>query len=174
MMILLTGGSGCGKSSFAEKLCVQFPSPRWYIAAMRPFGEGSEAKIARHRILRQGKGFETFERYTDVENLVLPQRGTALLECICNLTANEMYDDMGNVSDPYDRVMAGVAALRRQSDHLVVVTNDVGSDDGDYPESVKEYIRVMGRINASLAAQADAVAELVCGIPIVLKGELPI
>jgi len=71
-------------------------------------------------------------------------------------------------------VMAGVAALRRQSDHLVVVTNDVGSDDGDYPESVKEYIRVMGRINASLAAQSDVVAELVCGIPIVLKGELPI
>ncbi|MBR6561493.1 MAG: bifunctional adenosylcobinamide kinase/adenosylcobinamide-phosphate guanylyltransferase, partial [Oscillospiraceae bacterium] len=72
------------------------------------------------------------------------------------------------------RVMAGVEALRRQSDNLVIVTNDVGSDDGDYPESVKEYICVMGRINASLAAQADAVAELVCGIPIVLKGELPI
>ena len=32
MMILLTGGSGCGKSSFAERLCMERPLPRYYIA----------------------------------------------------------------------------------------------------------------------------------------------
>ena len=43
MMILLTGGSGCGKSSFAERLCMEMPLPRYYIAAMKPYGEGRAA-----------------------------------------------------------------------------------------------------------------------------------
>lgn len=172
MMILLTGGSACGKSTYAESLCLLFPQPRWYIAAMRPYGEGSAAKIRRHRQLRAGKGFETVERYADLAGLELPGRGTALLECVCNLTANEMFDEQGHVTDPCPSVLAGVEALRHQCDNLVIVTNDVGSDSHTYDAGTRAYIRAMGTINAALAQQADAVYELVCGIPIVLKGEL--
>ena len=172
MMILLTGGSGCGKSSFAEKLCMRSPLPRYYIAAMKPYGPGGAEKVERHRHLRSGKGFETFERYTDLAGLRLPARGTALLECICNLTANEMFDEEGNWSDPAARVLSGVDTLCAQCDTLVVVTNDVGSDGGDYEESTRAYLEAVGRINAALAAKADVVCELVCGIPLILKGEL--
>ena len=128
MMILLTGGSGCGKSSFAERLCMEMPLPRYYIAAMKPYGEGGMEKVERHRKMRAGKGFETFECYTEMEKLTLPARGTTLLECVCNLTANEMFDETGNVCDPYARVLAGVENLRGQSETLIVVTNDVGSE----------------------------------------------
>ena len=170
MMILLTGGSACGKSSYAESICIRMPTPRYYIAAMMPYGEGSEEKIARHREMRRDKGFE---RYTDLGNLTLPQRGTVLLECICNLTANEMFDENGNMTDPFDAVVSGVRALRDQCETLVVVTNDVGTDSRAYDEGTREYVRILGRINAALAADADHVYELVCGIPLVLKGELP-
>lgn len=173
MMILLTGGSACGKSSYAEKICTQLPMPRYYIAAMRPYGEGGMEKVERHREMRRGKGFETIERYTELDKLVLPERGTVLLECICNLTANEMFDEEGNYTDPFVRVVSGVQALREQCDTLIVVTNDVGTDNACYDASTQAYIEVLGRINAALAAQADAVYELVCGIPLVLKGELP-
>ena len=172
-MILLTGGSGCGKSTYAEKVCMSMPTPRYYIAAMKPYGPGGAEKVARHRQMRSGKGFETFERYVDLAGLKLPERGTALLECICNLTANEMFDEDGNYSDPCARVLAGVDALRAQCDTLVVVTNDVGSDGGDYGEATRAYMEAVGRINARLAAEADVVCELVCGIPLALKGELP-
>lgn len=173
MMILLTGGSGCGKSSYAERICMDRSMPRYYIAAMKPYGPGGAEKVARHREMRAGKGFETFERYTDLAGLRLPARGTALLECICNLTANEMFDENGNCSDPCDRVLAGVDALREQCDTLVVVTNDVGSDGEDYGAETRAYMEAIGRINAALAAKADVVCELVCGIPLPLKGELP-
>lgn len=173
MMILLTGGSGCGKSSFAERLCMERPLPRYYIAAMKPYGEGGREKVERHRKMRAGKGFETFECYTEMEKLTLPARGTTLLECVCNLTANEMFDETGNVCDPYARVLAGVENLRGQSETLIVVTNDVGSDAERYSPETRAYVETLGRINAALADMADTVCELVCGIPIVLKGALP-
>lgn len=173
MMILLTGGSACGKSSFAEGLCMKLPLPRFYIAAMQPYGPEGEERIRRHRRLRAGKGFETIERYTDLAGLRLPERGTVLLECICNLTANEMFSTDGSFRDPCGDVLRGVAELAAQCGDLIVITNDVGGDELDYSEGTRAYIDAMGRINAALAQEADTVCELVCGIPLIVKGELP-
>ena len=169
MLILLTGGSACGKSSFAESLCVRFPAPRYYLAAMQPFGPGSAEKIARHRQMRAGKGFETIERYTDYAALRLPQRGTALLECICNLTANEMFEPEGAGDNMVEEVQAGVNALRKRCAHLVIVTNDIFSDGITYDEITGLYQERLGIINQNIAAEADAVTEVVCGIPLQLK-----
>ena len=174
MLILVTGGAANGKSRYAESLCMRAPGPRFYLAAMQPYGAEGEARIPRHRAMREGKGFETIERYTDYASLVLPARGTALLECICNLTANEMFDENGNVSDPVERVIAGVDALCAQCETLIAVTNDVGSDGVSYTPETEAYIAALGAINRALAARADVVIELVAGIPIPLKGELPV
>ena len=172
MLILLTGGSACGKSSYGETLAVQGPKPLYYIAAMEPYDEECLQKIARHRALRANKGFETIERYTGVDTLKLPQTGgTVLLECLCNLTANEMYIQPDAPVDPVQKVVAGVENLMGQTDTLIVITNDVGSDDEAYSEETRAYIRALGEINARVASMADRVYELVAGIPICLKGE---
>lgn len=65
MMILVTGGSGSGKSAFAEDQVVSFgEAERVYIATMFPFDEESKKRVQRHRNMRSGKGFETIECYT--------------------------------------------------------------------------------------------------------------
>ena len=171
MLILLTGGSACGKSTYGEELTVQGPKPLYYIAAMEPFDEECLRKIARHREIRKGKGFLTIERYTGVDSLELPQKGgTALLECLCNLTANEMYMQPDSPVDPVEKVVAGVKNLKQQTDTLVVITNDVGSDNEEYSDETRHYIRALGEINSRVAAMADQVYELVAGIPLCLKG----
>ncbi len=139
---------------------------------MRPFGEESEARIARHRAMRKAKGFATIERYTDLPGLALPERaGVALLECLCNLTANEIFDAEGAGPDLAEaRVLAGVRHLAGQCDTLILVTNEVGADGGGYDALVRRYIQALGRLNQRLAAACDQVAELVCGIPLWLKG----
>lgn len=172
MRILLTGGSACGKSTFAEALALRCPAPRYYLATMRPYGAESCQKIARHRALRAGKGFVTVERYTDVGGAALPMRGTVLLECMCNLAANEMFDERGNMRNAYDTLLAGVEALSEKCGTLIVVTNEVGADGCDYDAPTRSYIDLLGRVNAALAARFDAVYELVCGIPLVQKGTL--
>lgn len=172
MNILLTGGAACGKSSYAEMLAMRFDEPRYYIATMRPFGEEGMKKITRHRLLREGKGFVLVEQYTDIGGVSLPKRGTAVLECICNLTANEMFDENGNSRDPFEDILRGVLSLSEKCDNLIVVTNDVGSGGLDYGKGSQQYVEALGRLNAALARSFDCVLELICGIPVAIKGEI--
>ena len=172
MTILVTGGSKCGKSSFAERILEGFPGRKIYIATMQPFGEDALEAIGRHRRMRAGKGFETVERYTDMGSAVLPEGCAVLLECMGNLCANEMFSGEG-CADPAERIITGIRSLAERAAELVIVTNQVGSDGIAYPEGTADYIRVLGRINAGISAFADSVIECVYGIPLVLKGDMP-
>ena len=89
MLELVTGGSGSGKSAYAEsRICEwnrQDPKPLFYIATMYPYGEETEKKIERHRMLRKGKGFETLEWYTGLKLHLEEgslQGSDVLLECM--------------------------------------------------------------------------------------------
>ena len=169
MMILLTGGSACGKSTYAELLATRAQMPRYYIAAMRPYGDESLAKIARHRRMRQDKGFATIERYTDLEHLQLPARGTVLLECMSNLTANEIFSPEGAGKGTYEAVCRGLLRLKEHADHVCVVTNEIFSDGISYDMETQNYQRVLGKLNAFLAEISDACYEVVYGIPLRLR-----
>lgn len=171
MFVLVTGGSGSGKSEYAENLVCSLPGERrFYIATMRPWDEEGKRRIGRHRGMRAGKGFETLEQYTDLELLDLPWPGSAvLLECMSNLAANEFYRD-SNLAE--DRIMNGVLKLMRSCRHLVVVTNEVFSDGGRYDRETLEYMGLLGRLNLRMAALADRVTEVVYKIPVSVKGEV--
>ena len=172
MRILITGGSGSGKSTFAENLTMQLPCPYYYIATMRPYDEECLKKIDRHRRLRAEKAFITIEQHTDLQQIELQERGgTALLECMCNLTANELFDEQGNLLPAYDKILEGIEHLEKLFDHLLVVTNDVGSDICRYDEGTMEYIHTLGKLNQTLANRFDQVFEVVCGIPLLQKGK---
>lgn len=172
MTFLITGGSKCGKSSLAERLLDGFPGKKIYLATMQPFGEDAHAAITRHRNMRAGKGFETVEQYTDLDTLCLPAHCAVLLECMGNLCANEMFRE-AVPADPTHKILSGIRHLALQTDRLVIVTNQVGSDGITYPDGVAQYIRILGDINRRLALEADTVVECVCGIPLLLKGNLP-
>lgn len=173
MPILLTGGSASGKSTYAEWLALTFPPPHYYIATMRVMDQEGQAKVNRHQALRQGKGFITLEQDQDLGLLALDQPGTVLLECMCNLTANEMFDREGRIRDVYDKILADLISLEKSSRQLIVVTNEVGSDGIHYGSGTRAYIELLGKLNRALAARYDCVLELVAGIPLVLKGDMP-
>ena len=92
MLVVVTGGSGSGKSAFAEETILSLgEARRIYIATMQAFDEESHRRIRRHRHMRAGKGFETIERYTELDELLIPKDCVVLLECMSNLVANEMF-----------------------------------------------------------------------------------
>ncbi len=168
MVVLVTGGSKCGKSLIAEKLIMGYDCKRYYIATMIPDGEDAHDAIRRHRQQRRGKGFETIECYRNVGGLKLCPDSAALLECMGNLCANEMFG--GNP----DRICNDIAVLAARMKLLVIVTNQVGADGMCYSQETMAYIKLLGEVNTYIADMADWVIEAVFGIPVVLKqgGEL--
>ncbi|MCI7768633.1 MAG: bifunctional adenosylcobinamide kinase/adenosylcobinamide-phosphate guanylyltransferase [Oscillospiraceae bacterium] len=170
MLTVITGGSKCGKSSIAEDILSGVPGRKIYIAAMEPFGEEAHAAIERHRKMRFGKGFETIEKYTDIHELNIPEGCGVLLECACNLMANEMFS--AGEKEPVQKILMGVEKLSGIASELIIVTNSVGEDGISYPPQTMEYIRNMGRLGCALSLRADRVIEAVYGIPVMLKGSL--
>lgn len=170
MLTLVIGGGASGKSEYAEELFSALEGTKYYIATMMPYGEDSLARIEKHRKARRDRGFCTVEHYTDLKELSLPSRGAVLLECLGNLTANELFYKRISEKSASDAVLQGIEALSDQSDSLVVVTNEVFSDGNAYDDGTLAYIRALGLINRELAKRSDAVIEVVCGIPVVLKG----
>ena len=172
MTTLITGGSKCGKSRFAEKMLEGFPGRKVYIATMQPFGEDASEAIERHRKMREGKGFETVEKYTDIHEISLGMNCAVLLECMGNLCANEMFSG-SEVVCPAEKIVSGIKMLAENVSELVIVTNQVGSDGISYPGGTADYIRALGEINRRIAGFADNVIECVYGVPVLLKGEMP-
>ena len=171
MMTLVTGGAKCGKSHYAEKMFETFSGRKFYIATMQPYGEEALSAIERHRKIRAGKGFETIEKYTDIEEIELPKNCGILLECTANLCANEMFRD-SKIYDSTEKIIHGFEHLKSCSEMLVIVTNEVGGDGIFYEKGTAEYIKIMGKINAKAAEISDNVIECVYGIPVALKGRI--
>jgi len=184
MLTLITGGSKNGKSHMAEAIVTYNidAGEDWrrdgiaygglyYIATMEPFGEEARMAIERHRRMRANKGFETIERYTDIQGLRIPRGSRILLECAGNLCANEMF--RSGCPDAAGKIISGVETLAGMAKELVIVTNQVGGDGISYTPETMEYIRQMGLLNEGIAKMADCVIEVVYGIPVIRKGVLP-
>ena len=194
MITLVTGGSGSGKSAYAESLLSSCEGIRYYIATMQIYDAEGEKKVERHRKLRAGKGFLTIESPINVGKIQFACAGeaeqaqyrqeterkvqgssekkSALLECMSNLTANEMFtkDGMKSEEEVVEKIVSEIQTLSQKLDNLVIVTNNVFDDGVIYDAGTMEYLRALGRINAALARLADRVAEVVVGIPVELKG----
>lgn len=170
MFHLITGGSGSGKSAYAEQCILDFQgSNRIYIATMYPFDEESHGRIRRHREMRKEKCFSTIECYLGLKNLEVPADSDILLECMSNLTANEMYQEHGAGEDTVAAVLEGICRVKNRCKNLVVVTNEVFSDGITYDPDTMRYLSYLGEINAKMGKMADRVTEVVYGIPVIWK-----
>ena len=169
MMIMITGGSGSGKSSYAEDCITKISKncKKYYIATMQVFDEEGKQRIERHKNMRSGKNFKTIEQPCNVENAIEkmdikdPSKRTVLLECMSNLLANEMFSDE-TIQDRHmimDKIIDGIRQLKNEVRNLVIVTNNVFEDGINYEEGTMEYLRAIGSVNKKLADMADEVIE---------------
>ena len=172
MFLVITGGSGSGKSAYAEQCVLDFgPAERIYIATMYPFDEECDRRIRRHREMRRQKQFSTLECYTGLKTADIPEDSVVLLECMSNLTANEMYQEGGAGGQTVEEILAGICYLLKRVRHLVVVTNEIFSDGIDYDSETMRYQSYLGQINSEMGRMPDRVTAVVYGIPITVKGE---
>ena len=93
-----------------------------------------------------------------------------MLECLSNLLANECFCPEGAGEHAQEAILRGIERLCSAAADIVVVSNEIFSDGTPYDPSTQAYIACLARLNAALSQRADAVVEVVCGIPIVQKG----
>lgn len=170
MLTTVIGGAGSGKSAFAENHVCMLPDRKIYLATMLPRDGESQARVMRHRAQRAGRGFETLERGLDLKGAAIPAGANVLLEDLSNLLANELYEPDGG---GMDSLCCGLEHLIRSCENLTIVTNEIFSGGTEYDDESLRYMRALADVNRTLAARADLVVEVVCGLPNVLKGKLP-
>lgn len=179
MLVLIIGGSGSGKSAYAEDYITKLSKDyrKYYIATMQVYDEEGQEKVCKHQKMREGKGFITIEQSTDIHQVAdkmeknTTVENIALLECISNLVANEMFCE-GQIRDcalVKKSIIGGIEELLKKVKDLIIVTNNVFEDGITYDETTTNYISAIGEINQELAKIADKVIEVVVGIPIIVK-----
>lgn len=173
MISVIIGGSGSGKSEYAEnyilKLSKVNKSSLIYIATMQPFDKETRIRIKKHQKMREDKNFTTIECYHGLGKVIIPPHSSILLECMSNLVANEMFSTDGAVSNTVEEILSGVEGLIHQSENLVIVTNNIFEDGISYDSTTLEYMKVLGQINQSICNRADQVIEVIHGIPMIWK-----
>ena len=168
MLTLVIGGSGSGKSVYAERLAASFPGKKVYLATMEPFDDECRARIRRHRDQRKTIGFETVECYTNLAGADIPAGACVLLEDLSNLLANEMFSPEGG---GIGQARRGLAAVEAACGHLIVVTNEVFSGGDRYEGETVQFMKNLAVLNRELAARAQSAVEVVSTIPVELKKE---
>lgn len=178
MLIVVYGGSGSGKSAYAEdrikkenQLRYQGRLPMYYLATMQVIGEEGRERVRKHRKLREGKGFVTIEQERDVAEIIPENPHAILLECMSNLVANEMFRENGVIAPNVveEKIKQDLKLLMESCKLLVVVTNNVFEDGIQYDTDTMNYLNVLARVNSYLTCRADEAVEVVAGIPVWIK-----
>ena len=71
-----------------------------------------------------------------------------------------------------EEIINGITQLEQVCKQVIIVSNEVFSDNGSIYEETNRYIKLLGEINCRIAMKADCVYEVVCGIPVCQKGKI--
>ena len=162
-----------GKQADGNLSC---PHKLWYTATMHydPADQEIAERIKKHRLQRAGKGFETIEIERGISRLAetVKPGDTVLLEDLSNLLANELFPWEGEAAaqeDIPERIGKPLLELHQAGVGIVVVGNRVSEDvHGEFDAGTEMFCNCFQRLQRELGAAADAVVEVVCGIPVYL------
>ncbi|MDR1212621.1 MAG: bifunctional adenosylcobinamide kinase/adenosylcobinamide-phosphate guanylyltransferase [Propionibacteriaceae bacterium] len=186
LVLLVTGGVRSGKSAYAEAVAARRGRRGVVYLATAFAGDDEMAdRIRRHQAGRPA-GWITWERTSRLAGIA--QDGPAgdwdclIVDCLANLVSNVMFSQLAQpdqgAPEDFDQIEASLiqdlAALveftRSRRASLVLVSNEVGLGLVPPGRSSRYYRDILGRVNQSLAAAADAVVLMVCGQALTIKG----
>ncbi len=179
-MIYIFGGSGSGKSLFAENRILSLEKERAgqcskiYVATMQVYGREDAKRVEKHRRQRAGKGFVSLECYGSLQSVQADKNSLVLLECMANFVANHQFTPGGSASgdaDMAEKLWQEIVDLDARCAKLVIVGNDVflnpEEEQKSFTEETRKYLDLMDTLHRRLSAFSEEVTELVFSLPIV-------
>ncbi len=169
-LTFVLGGAASGKSSFAEQLVVSSGKKRVYLATSQVFDDEMKNKVQKH-VVQRGAGWETIEAPLDLSDALarLGADQICLIDCATMWLSNNLLAE----NDLEQAQAELLEAVQNCPAQILIVSNEVGH--GIVPDNAlaRKFREAQGRLNISLAAQADLVVQVTAGLPLVLKGQLP-
>ncbi|MBM4033197.1 MAG: bifunctional adenosylcobinamide kinase/adenosylcobinamide-phosphate guanylyltransferase [Planctomycetes bacterium] len=176
-IILITGGGRSGKSSYAYKLAEALAGTRAFIATGLATDEEMRERIRQHQMARVRSGaWHTIEEPRDLAGALRQARSfdVVVVDCLTFWVNNVMFVATGEGSEVKEEDIERLCRdfLDACSEHpgtIIFVTNEVGM--GIIPDSplARRYRDLLGCCNQAVAARADVVTLVACGIPLHLK-----
>lgn len=178
-IVLITGGCRSGKSAYAQQMAESLPAKRLYVATAPVTDDEMRHRIEQHQLARRDRGWETLEEQLDLVGVFRSHREhhVLLIDCVTLWVNNLQYvaeRQSGRITE---------ADVARQCEEMldaagscpgtvIFVTNEVGM--GIVPENAQArlYRDLIGRANQVIAAQADTVTLVCCGMPLHLKQKI--
>ena len=174
---LITGGSRSGKSAFAQQLAEQQDGSRLFLATCPVTDREMEARIQRHIADREHAGWDAVEEQIEIAHQLATANDyrVVLVDCLTLWVNNIMYEEhCSNTPLNEDKISqkttAFVAAARKHPGMVIFVTNEVGLGIVPGNKDARLYRDLVGRCNQQVAAAADSVYLVSCGIPMQIKG----
>jgi adenosylcobinamide kinase/adenosylcobinamide-phosphate guanylyltransferase len=174
---LVTGGCRSGKSDYAQRLAESLPPPRLYVATCPVIDDEMALRIERHRRSRCLRDWQTVEEPIDLCGVFRTHAhySAILVDCVTLWINNQMYQaelEKRRISEEeiVEKVAMTLEAASEVSGVVIFVTNEIGW--GIVPDNPQArcYRDLIGRANQALAARAESVTLVCCGIPMQLKG----
>ncbi|MEP2641307.1 bifunctional adenosylcobinamide kinase/adenosylcobinamide-phosphate guanylyltransferase [Roseobacter sp.] len=169
-LTFVLGGAASGKSLWAENLLLASNLTPVYLATSRIHDDEIKTRVDIHKSRRRDR-WVNYEAELDLHPVLAPlySHHGALVDCATMWLTNHMMDG----SDIAAAQTALLGALAATSAPVIVVSNEVGH--GIVPDNAlaRKFREAQGRLNIALAAQADVAVQIIAGLPIVLKGQLP-
>ena len=168
-LTLLLGGARGGKSALAARLAASSGRPVVVVATAEARDEEMAERIRRHREDRPAD-WATLEVPLDLPAAIEGIDGGAcvILDCLSLWVSNAMEagaSDEAIVEEA--RAVAATLAARRGP--AAVVSNEVGLGIVPVNDLARRYRDVLGRVNATFAAAADAAYLVVAGRALLLE-----
>ncbi|MDO9585440.1 MAG: bifunctional adenosylcobinamide kinase/adenosylcobinamide-phosphate guanylyltransferase [Syntrophales bacterium] len=176
-LILVIGGSRSGKSCYAQQKAELIPAPRFFIATCPVCDPEMAERVRKHREARDQAQWRTIEEPLDLAAALrdAAQGNVLLVDCLTIWINNLLYEAQRKnkvvTADEVAEACRGVLdATRLVRGTVIIVTGEVGM--GIVPEHplARLYRDCVGTCNQMMAAAADNVTLINCGIPLTLKG----
>jgi adenosylcobinamide kinase / adenosylcobinamide-phosphate guanylyltransferase len=175
-IILITGGTRSGKSDYARKTAEALSGNRAFVATCLATDEEMSRRIRKHQQERLKADWHTIEEPLELAGTLrkLQDFDVLLVDCLTLWISNLMYEGRdqesglseGEITGKADELLKACSGLPGT---VIFVTNEVGS--GIVPENSlsRHYRDLVGRCNQVMAAGANEVYMVACGLPLNLK-----